>query len=234
MNLQELQDNKKTKIVKRALREHYEIDMDFDSLSLTKTQAMLVKVKGLLKESRAKTSTHSSHKNNGYLKLVMLEQALTDHLSDLRNPYTKIVIENEEVQKSQVILAAQDMIDSIQKMLEQVSKMNVEELNAVTDGIKNEFGTAEGDAFNATVSETLNGLMAGLTAAKNSITSALGVITGEGDQSETGMGDMEMGAASAPMADQPEMGAPGAGVEAGVEASEEEPEELSGVGRERR
>lgn len=231
MNLQELQESKKTKIVKRALREHYEINIDFDSLSMAKAQSLLAKTKELMESSNA---AHATHNNSAYLKLVMMEQALADRINDLRAPRPTIVVENEEVQKSQVILAAQDMVDSLQKMLESVSKMNVEELNAVVDGMKNEFGTAEGEQFNASVSEALAGLQAAITGAKNSVSGALSKLTGEGPGFDTGM-PVEPGADLAPGLETGE-------VDADLEIEEpvgepeepEEPEDVSGAGRERR
>lgn len=236
MNLQELQENKKTKIVKRALREHYEIDMDFDKLSMSQTQKMIGKVRGLLKEARSTASSHQSHNSGAYLKLVMMEQALVDHLQNMRTYRPRIVTENEEVQKSQVILAAQDMIDNIQKMLEQVSKMNVEELNAVVDGMKNEFGTAEGDKFNQTVSEALTALQSAITTAKGALTSALGSVTGE--PAAGGM-DMSMGAEPMPGEMAADMTAVDMGMappEMGTEPVEEPsaPEDVTRAGRERR
>lgn len=242
MNLTELQENRKTKLVKRALNEHYELKIDFDKLSLQQATKMLSRVKGLLKETRASKNFHHSHSDSGYLKLVMMEQALEEHTAALKSN-NRIVLENEEVQKSQVILAAQDMIDSVQKMLEQVSKMNVEELAAVVDGIKNEFGTNEGEQFNSSVSEVLQTLQTGLTTAKQGLASALGTITGEGG------GDAFAGAEVPPAGELPpadmgaELGAEmGAGEELGGEElppaeapiEEPEPEDDTGAGRGRR
>ena len=43
-----------------------------------------------------------------------------------------------EIQQAQVVLAAQDMVDQIQKMLEQISAMQFKDLPALTDSIKND------------------------------------------------------------------------------------------------
>lgn len=178
MNLQELQENKKTRVVKRALREHYELDLDFEKLSGDKARKLLKQVKGLINEAK-KHGSYNGHNDSTYIKLIMVEQALSDRLSDLRNPLYRVVVENEEVQKSQVILAAQDLVDSLQKMLEDVSKMNVEELNAVVDGMKNEFGVVEGNEFGQSVGATLSTLQAAIADAKASVVTALGMVTGE-------------------------------------------------------
>lgn len=230
MNLREMQETKKTKIVKRALREHYEVDIDFERLNLAQAKKMLSGVRGLISEARKSVGTYSSHNNGSYMKLVMIEQALTQRIKEGHRA-ARIVVENEEVQKSQVILAAQDMIDSIQKMLETISKMNVEELNAVADGIKNEFGTAEGDQFAATVGGALSTLQGAITEAKNILDGALGVVTGTGDGALPDTTSIDAA---------PDMGGADAGgemadIDLGIEEPAAEPTpDVAATGRERR
>lgn len=185
----ELQRNKTT-MAKRALKEHFEVDVDLSAMDIRKTRQMLTKVRGLLKESRQGAKAHAAQTNSSYLKLVMMEQMLSNHYSDIRIQ-SKIVVENEEVEKSQVILAAQDMIDSVQKMIEQISKMNAEELPAVVDGISNEIGTSESETFQQSVGEALTSLLSSLTEVKGNLTSALGQVTGQEAPAEPSFGGDE-------------------------------------------
>ena len=174
MNLMELQGSKTT-MTKKALKEHFEVDFDLSKLDQNKTRTMINKVSGMLKEAR-KSGT-SVQTTPSYLKLVMMEQMLSNHYQDIR-VQTSIVVENEEVEKSQVILAAQDLVDQIQKMIEQVSKMNAEELPAVVSGISNEIGTTESEAYNQSTSQSLTTLLQSLSTAKSELTTSLGQITG--------------------------------------------------------
>lgn len=229
MNLTELQGNKKS-LTQRALREHYEVDVDLNKLTAKSTLTMLNRVRGLLKES-----TSADQGKRGYLKLVMMEQMLSTHYSDLRT-VSRLVVENEEVQKSQVILAAQDMIDNIQKMIEQVSKMNAEELPAVVTGIQNEIGTTESEQYGASVGQTLTTLLQSLTTAKTEMNSSMGQITGQGgeafaaDDLGTDLGGEEEFGAEEELPDGEEFGAE---EELELPAPEEE-EDLGGAGRELR
>jgi hypothetical protein len=110
-----------------------------------------------------------------------MEQALADHFSYLQSlPKTRIVVENEEVEKSQVVLAAQDMVDQIQKMVEEVSDMLVKELPALTSGVQSEIGVNESETFNQQVTEALTSVQAALTQSKGTMQSALNGITGQG------------------------------------------------------
>lgn len=244
MNLNELQENKKTKIVKRALREHYELNLDFDSLNLRQVRKMLGGVRGLLSDVRGSKNIYESQSNGGYLKLVMMEQALSDRLADLLSNKPRIVVENEVVLQSQVILAAQDMVNSLQKMIEDVSKMNVEELNAVVTGMKNEFGTEQGEQFNVAAAGTLSSLQQALSDAKISLEGALNAVT-TGEAPPVPGSDLDadlsadLGAEAGAEAGE-ELGAQ-AGEEIGSELSAEMPEtepepeeDLTAAGRERR
>ena len=233
MNLREFQEVKKTKVVKKALKEHYETSMDFDKLSLKQTRSMLSDVTSLLKESREQKSIHKSHESPAYLKLVMMEQALSDRLNQLKNYGYRLVVENEEVQKSQVILAAQDMIDSVQKMVENVSKMNVEELVAVVDGMRSEFGSEVGEQFNSKVGETLTQLQSSLTQARETLQSALSVVTGdEVQEPDADLGDDSFGDQEVETETDEEF--LDSGDQESIEDEEEEQEDFSGAGRERR
>lgn len=183
---------KPTQVAKKALKEHFNSDLNVDSLGLYDTNRMLQKVRGFIAEMKSAGKVHQGQNNPAYLKAVFMEQALTHHYGELKAMpmyNQRIVVENEEVEKSQVILAAQEMVDSIQKMVEQVSDMLVKELPAVVDGVNSEVGTNEGQQFNDQVTQALSSLQAALTDAKTGVQGAVGVITGQG----SAFGD-EMGA----------------------------------------
>jgi hypothetical protein len=142
---------------------------------------MLSKVRGLINETKSSAEFYQSQTSPSYMKLVFMEQALADHFSYLQSlPKTRIVVENEEVEKSQVVLAAQDMVDQIQKMVEEVSDMLVKELPALTSGVQSEIGVNESESFNQQVTEALTSVQAALTQSKGTMQSALNGITGQG------------------------------------------------------
>ena len=96
--------------------------------------------------------------------------------SRLRRAYR--MLKESEVQQAQVVLAAQDMVDKMQGMLEDVSELQFKELPALVDSIKNQVGIDQATQFNGDASAALSGLMQNLQAAKQQLDQALGVVTG--------------------------------------------------------
>ena len=180
MKLTELNNNRRSYST-RVLKEQYEMPFNVDNMSMSSTRTMLTKVRGLMNESKQTSDYHNSQSSSSYMKLVFMEQALSDHYNELRSqPQARIMVENEEVEKSQVVLAAQDMVDSVQKMYEDVNDMLVKELPALTDSVQSEIGVTESTSFNQTASAALTGLNAALQQAKIGLQSALGGLTGQG------------------------------------------------------
>lgn len=237
-------DNKPVVTAKKALSQNYELPFNIDKMGTVDTASMLNKIRGLMREAKENKNFYKNQATPAYMKLVFMEQALSYHYNDLKSrPKARIVLENEEVEKSQVVLAAQDLVDSTQKMLEEVSDMLVKELPALTTSIGNEMGQESSQTFNQTVSEALTQLQGAITTARSSLQQALGNITGQGGEG-FGAGEAEMAAGAADMAAGGEemaagaadmgMAAEPAAAPAEMPAEEPEQEPVGGVGRAKR
>jgi hypothetical protein len=87
-------------------------------------------------------------------------------------------LQESEVQQAQVVLASQDMVDQVQKMLEQVSAMQFKDLPALVDQVKTQVGVDQAMQFNTDASAALTGMIQNLQASKGQLEQALGVVTG--------------------------------------------------------
>jgi len=143
------------------------------------------------------------------------------------------VIKESEVQQAQVVLAAQDMVDKIQAMIEDTTEMQFKELPALVDSIRNQIGMDQAVQFQSDATAALTGLVQALQGTKTSLEQGLGVVTGQSQA--TPALDAAM-AAGEPGAD---MDVPAAPDEAEVDLSldanlpaeepEEEPEPAQGT-----
>ena len=270
MKLTELATPKKSRQVTRVFESYFGTKMPVNRLTVREAQAMLKRVRGVIAEHQRSPSRHTSERNPAYLKLVMMEQALTSRIreeqvpvpstSPSTNPSTstattpppagsqntvdikdpkmaqalkksaagqtlnpeeqKMVagqammaaesrlrrayryLKESEVQQAQVVLAAQDMVDKMQSMLEDTTEMQFKELPALVDSIRNQIGMDQATQFNADVTGALQGLVQNLQGAKQQLEAALGVVTGQPAALDTSMAASGMpGAAPMPGAD---------------------------------
>lgn len=155
-----------------------------------------------------------------------------------------VQLTESELQQAQVVLAAQDMVDQVQGMMEDISEMQFKDLPALSQSIKNDMGVEQATAFQAAASAALTTLLQSVQTAKTALEGAQGALTGQapvvpGMDAGAAVG-AEMGAdlgAAAGAAAGAEAGAalpePPA---AGEEEEEEEPEDqaTAALGRERR
>ena len=259
MKLQELAAIKPTKQIARVFESYFGSRMKFDQITGQQAQQMLKRVRGVLGENRRQPSFHQSERNPAYLKLLMMEQALTARVkedmapaapaapgapaapnlsqatSTVKDPKLKAALDKStkgqtltpdeqkmvagaammaaesrlrrtykmlkesEVQQAQVVLAAQDMVDKMQSMLEDASEMQFKELPALVDSIKNQVGIDQASQFNADATAALTGLVQNLQGAKQQLDQALGVVTGTTPPPDAGMA--AMGGAPPPGAD---------------------------------
>jgi hypothetical protein len=154
----------------------------------------------------------------------------------LRNAFR--TLKESEVQQAQVVLAAQDMVDKMQSMLEDTTEMQFKELPALVDSIRNQIGMEQATQFNTDVTGALQGLVQNLQGAKQQLETALGVVTGQPAPLDTSMAASGMGGDTPPPAPGEEVGAEmGAdiGADIGAEMGAEEPAPAgAALGRARR
>jgi hypothetical protein len=116
----------------------------------------------------------------------------------LRNAFR--TLKESEVQQAQVVLAAQDMVDKMQSMLEDTTEMQFKELPALVDSIRNQIGIEQATQFNGDATAALQGLVQNLQGAKQQLETALGVVTGQPAPLDTSMAASGLsGAAPAPV-----------------------------------
>jgi hypothetical protein len=125
-------------------------------------------------------------------QIKIKQKEIADLQQAMNNPTMMATMENRsrhsrlyrrlaesEIQQAQVVLAAQDMVDRVQKMLEDVTSMQFKDLPALVDQVKNEVGIEQSAQFNTDANAALGGLVQNLQASKQQLEQALGVVTGQ-------------------------------------------------------
>jgi len=84
-----------------------------------------------------------------------------------------------ELDSARAVMAARDMVDSIQKMVEDLSAMLNEELPALSDAIRDEISAEQAQAFVSTANGSIGPLLDSLKSARESMDNATRALTGE-------------------------------------------------------
>lgn len=91
----------------------------------------------------------------------------------------KMVREQNELHQAQVVLAAQDMIDRIQGMIEDISEMQFKDLPALVGSIKSDVGVDQAQQFQNDATQALSSLLQSMQQGKTEMETAQGVLTGQ-------------------------------------------------------
>jgi hypothetical protein len=168
-----------------TLKEVFGMSFDFAA-----GNAKLSKVKTVT-EQKIKALRESGVEVNDkqYQKLLLVLEGINTAMENTP------VMENE-LDQAEVLLAAKNMADDLQKMAENLASMQVEELMSITNAMKEEVGTAEADAFNTSAEAAIGSALEAVKTANAQVADAVLVAQGQAPESDmsTDMGgDMEAG-----------------------------------------
>jgi len=112
---------------------------------------------------------------------------------DIVTKENKQLINESEVEQAQVVLAAQDLLDRITKMYEDVAEMQYKDLPNLASAMKDELGVNATQVYYDSQTATLSALVGALEEAKTSMDSAMGSLTGEEMIEPEEFGDVDLG-----------------------------------------
>ena len=193
MNLKDISPKATPKKMNRIMESRFGFSIDYDSLNLDKAAKLNNSLTENINRIRKSYGVHTAEKNPKYMELLLVREALAKWISE-RNQ-----LNESEMGKSEAILAAKDMVDSIQDMLEKVSKMQVEQMPALIDTIRDQIGNDQADNFKNSVGGLLASMVEQLTQAREQADGAARSLAGEGPAAGMAMPGTEPAAAAAPM-----------------------------------
>lgn len=186
MKLQELATRPSSHAINQVNETRFGFRMDYGSLTLGKARALSRTLSESLMQLKQNFGAHAAQKNSKYMELIMVREGLLRWIDENR-PLTE-----SEIAKSGAILAAKDIVDSFQDMLEDISKMQNEQLPALLDTIRDQIGQPQADAFKGTVTPLLQELVGQMQQARETADAAARVLAGEQVAAPMNMGTDQM------------------------------------------
>lgn len=175
MDLNNLKVNKITKL-DSVLKEVFGVNFNFGA-----NGAKLQKVKTFT-ESKIKSLRDNGIAVNDkqYQKLLLVLEGIKEAMSN------KPVMESE-LDQAEVLLAAKQMADDLQKMAENLASMQVEELMSITNAMKEEVGVAEADAFSQSAEVAIGQALDAVKKANDDVNNAVLVAQGQAPETDMSM-----------------------------------------------
>jgi hypothetical protein len=175
MELKHLQVNSLNKL-DSVLKEVFGTSFNFNA-----GNAKLTKVKTVTEQKiKALRESGVAVNDKQYQKLLLVLEGIETVMA--QNP-----IMEDELDSAEVLLAAKNMADDLQKMAENLASMQVEELMSITNAMKEEVGTAEADTFNASAEAAIGSALEAVKSANAQVSDAVLVAQGQAPATDMGM-----------------------------------------------
>lgn len=208
MNLNQLSPGPTASRMNNLLQTRFGFKIDYSRMSYSKAESLNRLVNENLTRIRRSFGVHTAERNPKYMELLMVRESLGRWMKENQH------LMEGEIGKSEAILAAKDMVDSIQDMVERVSKMQVEQLPALIDTIRDQIGMNEADQFKQGMGDLLTNISQALADARETADSSARALAGEqgatigpvGGMSPEPLGGAGLDAGAMPGA--PDMGEP--------------------------
>ena len=195
MKLAEM-STKSTRKINKLMESRFGFAINFSNLTVAKAERLSETISANLDKIRHSVDLHTAEKNPRYMELLTVQEGLNTWLEENR----QTLVEGE-VGNAEVLLAAKNMVDSIQDAIEKVGKMQNEQLPELLDSIRDQIGSEQAEGFKNAVGSTLDTLMGNLQSAREGVDGGVRILTGEqldnpmampGDQADLSGGDTEL------------------------------------------
>lgn len=162
------------KRMNRVMESRFGFAINFNNLTVEKAEKLSETITANLNKIRHSVDFHRAETNPRYMELLTVKESLGVWLNENRRQ-----LNEGEVGNAEVLLAAKDMVDSVQDAIEKVGKMQNEQLPQLLDSIRDQIGSEQADAFKNAVGTTLDELMSNLQAAREGVDTGVRVLSGE-------------------------------------------------------
>jgi hypothetical protein len=184
MNLKDINPVASSHKMNTLMNSRFGFGIDFSRLSYGKALNLSNTISENLNRIRHSYGVHTAERNPKYMELLMVREGLNAWLGENRN------LMEGELGKSEAILAAKDIVDSLQDMVEKISKMQVEQLPALIDTIRDQMGAPNADQFKNSMGQLLTDLAGTLSQARETADNSARQLAGEEVGGGMGMGGM--------------------------------------------
>lgn len=161
--------------------------IDLQRFTMEQLEDSRNKLRTKLKAVETTESFDSVH-NETYQKTKMYLDVLNAEISErggFDNYTNESVINEGSEDQAELVMAAKQMVDRLTGWMEDTAEMQTETMLELADSIRDEMGSEASEQFVNSVKPSLESLYAAMEVTRKSLTSGVGLLTGEGSPEET-------------------------------------------------
>jgi hypothetical protein len=162
------------KKINKVMESRFGFALDFSKLTVEKAERLSETIQANLDKIRYSVDLHTAERNPRYMELLTVRESLSAWLEENRQQLVE-----GEVGNAEVLMAAKDMVDSVQDAIEKVGKMQNEQLPQLLDSIRDQVGSEQAEGFKNAVGTTLDALMQNLQTAREGVDKGVRILSGE-------------------------------------------------------
>jgi hypothetical protein len=173
MRLSEMRTEVTPKKINKIMESRFGFSVDYDNLTYAKAQRLAKALGENITQIKKSFGAHTAEKNSKYMELMLVKEGLDKWMNSEQGLF------ESELGRSEAVLAAKDIVDSVQDMLEKISKIQNEQVPALIDTIRDQIGSDQAEAFKTGISPMLADLYQALSTARESSDTAVRTLSGE-------------------------------------------------------
>jgi hypothetical protein len=159
--------------INKVMESRFGFTVDYDNLTYAKARRLTQALGENITQIKKSFGAHTAEKNAKYMELMLVKEGLDKWLSSEQGLF------ESEMGRSEAVLAAKDIVDSLQDMLEKVSKVQNEQIPALVDTIRDQIGAEQAEAFKGAITPVLSSLYQSLQSGRESSDTAVRALAGE-------------------------------------------------------
>ena len=190
------------KKLNKILADTFDHEVDLSSMNFESLNRMLSTTNA--KIEAIKESDLKYWENPQYNKLGLIQHQLKTYITELaparsdgkRMKTKESTVMEADLDQAEVLLAAQELVDELQKMVEDVAEMQVQKLMPIVDAMKQQVGFEVAEVYNNAADGALGALLDAMKTTKDALENA--TLTARGEQpaapapTDMGMSDADM------------------------------------------
>lgn len=155
---------------------------DLDKLSGNEVSKLIESVNEKIGQVKKSKKLYESQKDSKYNGLLLAKRVLETKLHEnfqARNNKRSTRLNENDLTQAESIMAARDLVDSLQSMLEEVGEMINEKIPPLVDSLRASYSDNEAQQFSTESNEALSALLDSVRNARENLDKAVRRVSGE-------------------------------------------------------